>query len=453
MFDAYVQANRDRFLDELMTFCRIPSVTSEGDDGREAAQWVQRRLEAIGAEVELIALDGAPPVVYAEVGPPGAERTLLIYNHYDVQPPDPLELWETPPFEPQVRAGHLYARGVADNKANVVSRIQAVEAWQATRGELPVRIKWIVEGEEEMGSPHLALLAERHGHRFADAHGCLWESGYKDADGRYLLYCGLKGIAYFELRARGAQSDLHSSMGTLVPNPAWRLVWALNTLKAPDETILVEGLMDHVRPPDPDELEYVRRLPFDAAALRERYGIAAFVGNVEDAEALVRHLYAPTCTICGIHSGYGGQGSKTVLPSEAVAKVDFRLVPDLTPELVHEVLRAHLDKHGFEDIEVIPMDGVRPARSPITSPVAQAAAAAARQVSGLEPVVYPNMAASGPMYTLCDAFGIPAVGFGVGWTGSNVHAPNENVRLKDYFDGIRLMAAFIEHFGRTAAAA
>ncbi len=446
MVHEYVRAHRERFLEELVDFCRIPSVTAEGDDGWKAARWVARRLEGLGAHVAFWEVNGAPPVVYAELGPAEAARTLLIYNHYDVQPADPLELWESPPFEPQVRGGRLYARGVADNKANIVARIQALEAWLASRGELPLRVKWVVEGEEESGSPHLAQVAAQHAERLADADGCLWESGYKDSAGRHVLYCGLKGIAYLELRARGAAQDLHSSWGTLVPNAAWRLVWALATLKAEDETITVEGLREHVRPPDPAELEHVRRLPFDADALRERHAISEFVGGVEGADALVRHLYAPTCTICGLRSGYGGPGTKTVLPAEAVAKVDFRLVPDLTPELVRDLVRSHLDHHGFGDVEVTLVDGVRPARSPVDSDVALAAAEAAREVGGLEPVVYPTMAASGPMYDLCDAFGIPAVGFGVGWPGSNVHAPNENVRLDDYFEGILMVAAFVERF-------
>ncbi len=444
----FIDEHRQRFLDELTEFCRLPSISAEGRSLDETSEWVAARLEEIGATTEILDVPGGPPAVLGELGPTDAARTLLIYNHYDVQPVDPLDLWDSPPFEPAIRDDRFFARGIADNKANFLSRVHAVEAWQATRRRLPLRIKWLLEGEEEIGSPHLTAFCETHGKRWADADGCVWESGYKDELGRLRLYSGLKGLAAFELRARGANADKHSALATLLPNPAWRLVWLLATLKAPDETILVEGLIDHVAPPSEAELRHLADTPFDDAAMRDTHGVETFVTGVTGKEALLRHLYQPTCTICGIGSGYSGPGMKTVLPRKGFAKLDFRLVPDLTPELVKDLLHRHLARHGFGDLEVIDLEGEHPAPGQIGSEVVKAALATARDVYGKEPVLWPHMVGSGPMYVVATQYGIPCVGFGTGYHGANVHAPNENIRLADYFEGIAMAARFFERFGR-----
>lgn len=445
---AYIEANQARFLDELTEYCRIPSIAAENRGLDEAAVWVERRLERLGATVRRITLPGAAPIIYAEIGPTDAAQTLLIYNHYDVQPADPLDLWESPPFEPAIRNGKFFARGVADNKANLLSRIHAIEAWQATEGELPLRIKWVIEGEEEIGSPHIHPFADQYGDLLRDSTGCLWEAGSRDANERPVLYAGLKGIAYYELHARGARNDLHSSWGTLVPNAAWRLVWALGTIKDRDETILIEGFNEAVRPPSEAELALLRQLPWDQEALLASLGVDHFVRGLEGIDAKIKHLYEPTCTICGIESGYTGPGSKTVLPSRARVKLDFRLVADLTPALVGELLRRHLDKHGFDDIEIVEIDGEMPAQGPVDAAVVLAARRAVQRATGEEPVLQPRMAGSGPMYPLCDMLGIPVVGTGTGWAGSNTHAPNENIRLSDYWDGIAVAAALYDEFSR-----
>jgi acetylornithine deacetylase/succinyl-diaminopimelate desuccinylase-like protein len=448
-----VAQHRERFLEELIAYCRIPSVSAEGRGLEAAMAWASERLEAVGATIETIGVPGGAPMIMAELGPTAAAKTLLIYNHYDVQPPDPLELWHSPPFQPTVRDGRLYARGVADNKANFLSRVQAVEAWQVVRGALPLRLCWLVEGEEETGSRSLPAVSRVHGRRWSQADGCLWETGYKDEHGRAVLYSGVKGIASFELRARGANADKHSSLATLLPSPAWRLVWALATLKAPDETLLLDGLMDHVAGPSAVEREFVERIPYDDAEMRATHGVSEFVTGVTGHEALVRHLFQPTCTICGIHSGYGGPGMKTVLPHQASAKLDFRLVADLTPALVAGLLRAHLDRHGFADIEVLDLGGEHPARGQVDSAVVRAAMAAVREVTGVEPVLWPHMAATGPMHPVAAQFGIPCVGFGTGYYNSGAHAPNEHIRLDDYFEGILVAAAFFAELARIPSAA
>jgi len=447
-FNTYVEAHKDHFLGELMAFCAQPSIAAQGVGVQEMAALVRERLERLGAEVQLLSVNDGPPVVYGEIGE--GERTLLIYNHYDVQPPDPLDEWESPPFEPTVREGKLFARGVSDNKGDLMARMQAAEAWQATQGPLPLKLKFVVEGEEEVGSPHLADFAAAHADLLR-ADGCLWEGGGRDEADRPMLTLGLKGIQYLELRARGAKNDLHSSMATLVPNPAWRLVWALATLKDEEDHITIDGYMEHVAEPTEGEWAMLRAIPFEEEKLRQRFGIPEFIRGLTGVEALKKHLYEPTCTICGFRAGYIEEGTKTVLPSQAMVKLDLRLVPNLTPQLALKLLREHLDRRGFTDIEIMPYAGEHPAKSPTDAPIVQAARAAVEAVYGQPPVIYPLMAGSGPMYPLSQALGIPAVTMGIGYPGANIHAPNENIRLEDYWAGIGFIGELIRHFACTCA--
>lgn len=437
-FQAYVDANRTRFVDELKEFCAQPSIAAQGIGLEETARWVEDRLERLGARVHRFVMDGSPPILCAELGE--GEQTLLIYNHYDVQPPEPLEEWHSPPFEPTIRDGRLYARGVSDNKGDLLCRLQALEAYQATIGPLPVHVRFIIEGEEEIGSPHLILFAQQH-RDLLQADGCLWESGGKDAGRRFVLTLGVKGICYVELTVRTTASDLHSMWGGVVPNAAWRLVWALNTLKDVNERILVDGLMDHVRPPTADERAHLATLPFDETQIKSDFGLTGFIRDLSGVDLLIRHFYEPTCTICGLKAGYLGQGSKTVLPCVASAKVDFRLVPDLTPELVLELLRAHLDRRGFQDIEITDLNGVRPARSPLDAPFVKLCAEVARVTYGAEPVIYPTSPGSGPLDSLCRD--VPTVMAGVSHANAHTHAPNENIFLEDYFQGIRFVGELV----------
>ena len=442
-FDAYVRARAHEYVDELKALIRQPTVSAQGIGVEDTATLVLERARRAGIGAEALRADGGPPTIVGETG--RGARTLLVYNHYDVQPPDPLDEWETPPFEPTERGGLLFGRGVSDNKGNLMARLQALEAYRATIGELPLRIRVLYEGEEESGSEHLAAFVAKYGDRLR-ADGCIWEAGYKDAAGRPTISCGLKGIAYVELCVRGAAKDAHSSLATIVPNPAWRLVWALATLKNERDEITIGGFMDEVRDPSAAELAELERVPFDEAGMLRIHGISHFVRDVHGAELKRKHFFEPTCTICGIVSGYTGTGSKTVLPAMASAKIDFRLVPDLTPEKVARLLRAHLDRRGFRDVEVVPSHGERPSRWPTDSPVARAAVAACRAAYGVDPVIYPLMAGSGPMAQVCDALGIPVTGFGSGNAASANHAPNENIAIADYVDHIRAFGRFLSAF-------
>ena len=441
-FESFLAEQRERFIDDLKSLVAQPSVAATGQGLPDMAALVQQRLERIGATVQPISTGGAP-IIYAEIG--SGPRTLLIYNHYDVQPPDPIELWTTPPFEPNVRDGKLYARGVSDNKGDLACRLQAIEAWQQTLGPLPLTIKWVIEGEEEIGSPHLAEFAQQHAARLP-ADGCLWETGGKNEDDRMALTLGLKGIQYLELRARSGERDLHSGLAAIAPSAVWRLVWALNTLKDQNDEILIDRYTDHVRAPDEAELAMLRALPFDEAKRKAALGIERFINDEHGLDVLKRLYYGPTVTICGMQAGYTGEGLKTVLPNTACAKIDCRLVPDLTPEICIALLRAHLDRRGFGDVEIVPLNGEHPAASPVDAPIVAACRTAVQQVYGHDPVMIPLSAGSGPMYPLTTALGIPTVMAGVTYPGSRAHAPDENIRLDDYFEGLHFIRRLIEAF-------
>lgn len=445
---AYIDEHLPRFIERVQWLCRQPSIAAQNVGISETAKMVAQLMEDVGVRPELYATDGAP-VVYGTVG--DGKPTLLIYNHYDVQPPEPLELWESPPFAADVRDGKLYARGAADNKGNLVARLCAVEAWLRTRGRLPLSIKFVVEGEEEVSSAHLHQFVRQH-RDLIQADGCMWEAGGKDIQENPGLYMGAKGILYVELEARGANRDLHSSTATMVPNPAWRLVWALSTLKDRNEQVLIDGFYDDVVEPTAEEMEHLRRIAAqrDDELRRRDLGIDQFLLGLSGLQLIKRNLYQPTCTICGFGSGYTGQGSKTVLPSVAVAKLDFRLVPNQRPDDILHKLRTHLNQHGFADVEVRLLGAEHPARTPVNSVLAQVMQQTVKEVYGRDPVVSPLMAATGPMYELTAQFGIPTVGTGAGYAHSNGHAPNENIRLQDFTQHVKHVAMIFERFAQAA---
>ncbi len=442
---AYIADHMDETVDRLKSFCRQPSIAAQGEGMAEMAALVRDALTEVGAQAEIIPTEGYPVVLGRLEGE--GEKTLMFYNHYDVQPPDPLDLWDSPPFEPTVRDGHLYARGVADNKGNLVARLAAVEAWLAVRGRLPLNILFVVEGEEEIGSPNLGRFAERNREKLR-ADGCIWESGYKDTKGRLRVLLGVKGILAVELRAQGASRDLHSANAAIIESPVWRLVWALNSLKGPDERIRIPGFYDDVRPPDERDRAMLAAWDYDEEGVLTEYNLDRFLLDLRGEALKEKLLFQPTCNICGFHSGYGGPGLKTVLPAEARAKLDFRLVPDQNPHDILEKLRAHLDAQGFGDIEIVAESPEFPARTDPDDPLVDAVVGSARRIYGTEPVVLPLMAATGPMYELCQRWNLPAAGAGVGWFGSRGHAPNENIRLEDLRQGIEHIAALMESFAQ-----
>ncbi len=441
---AYIDAHANEFITLLQSFCHQPSIAAQGVGMQEMAELVRSELASLGANPELVDTRGGYPVVYGTLAGSSA-RTLSFYNHYDVQPADPLDQWESDPWAAEVRDGRIWARGVADNKGNTVARIAAIRAWQAVRGELPLNVKFIVEGEEEIGSPHLYNFAEDHPEMCA-ADACIWEFGGRDIDGKPQIHLGLKGICYVELRATGARLDWHSSVATSVPNPAWRLVWALATLKDEDERVLIPGFYDNVLPPTDAELGVLARIPDTERERLDDLGIDGFLQGLSGVELAKRDYFQPTCTISGFVSGYTGQGSKTVLPGTAMAKIDMRLVANQDPFEIYRLLRKHLDDQGFEDIETELLGPGFPARTRFDAPIAKVVADTFTELYGQEPVIYPTSAGSGPWHQVCSQFGIDACTAGVGHGRSQAHAPNENIYVDDFILGIKHIAAIMDRF-------
>ena len=443
--DRYLAENHDRFVDELLELCSIPCETGNDAALDDAAKWCAQRLRAAKCETRELRIAGEPALVVGETG--AGQRTLICVQHYDVQPAVPLELWTTPPFAPAIRDGAVFARGVDDNKGHLLLRIQAAEAYRAVHGEIPIRIRYLIEGEEEDGSGHLAELLAKDP-TLTDGDGALKEGGAIDAAGRPQLLLGGKGIFYMELHVRSMARDAHTGAATHHPNAAWRLVQALSSFVDPKNgRILVDGFYDDVKRPTDDEIAHLRSLPFEAEVIKRIYELDAFAWGRKDDEARVASVFEPTCNIAGIESGFTGEGSKTVIPSRAMVKIDFRLVPAQDPKRIRELVRAHLDRHGFRDVELIAKEGTMPYRGRMDDPVVRAAQAAAEEAFGKPAMIIPSSGGTSPMWQVCGKRSLANVTLGMGHPNSGAHAPNENVRVDDYFKAIR---ATVSLFGRYA---
>jgi acetylornithine deacetylase/succinyl-diaminopimelate desuccinylase-like protein len=443
----FIDQNKDQYITWLQEICRQPSVAAQNRGMRETAEMVETYIKDIGGSASPIRTSGYP-VIYGYFDAE-EKKTLLFYNHYDVQPEDPVELWESDPFSAEIRDGRLYARGVADNKGNLMARLAAVHAYQHVRGKLPLNIKFIVEGEEEIGSVHLEEFVDNH-KDLLQADGCLWEFGYKNADGRPQVSLGVKGMCYVELVCRGANTDMYSAHAAIIENPAWRLVWALSTLKTPDEKVQIKGFYDKVAVLSSRDKDALEQMIYNEKDTLERIGLNSFLSNLSGTSLKEKLIFQPTCTICGFVSGYTGEGSKTVLPAEARVKLDFRLVPNQDPEEILQLLRKHLDERGFSDIEILSFSMEHPARTELENPLAESILGTAKSVYGMEPTIMPMSPGTGPMYILCQSQGIPSVSVGVGHFGSNNHAPNENIYLDDYMLGIKHIATIMDDYAKRA---
>jgi acetylornithine deacetylase/succinyl-diaminopimelate desuccinylase-like protein len=444
-YDAYIDAHFDEFIEELRGFCARPAIAAQGVGMTESAAMVAGKLEAMGCEVEVVEVEGGPPVVIGEMG--SGQRTLLLYNHYDVQPPEPLELWDSPPFAGEVRDGKFYARGAADDRGDLLGRIQAIRAYQETIGPLPLRVRWLVEGEEEVSSPHLAGVVRENAERLR-ADFCAWENGSRDESGRPVIVCGKMGLLSVELRAHGPKRDLHSREAAIAPSAAWRLVQALATMKDEDERITIDGMEELMAPPDEEDLKAVESLPFDEGALAEALGVEKWQSGLSGREVLLARMFQPTANISGISSGYVGASAKKVVPAEAVARMDFRLVPGLTPENMLGLLRVHLDQRGFSDVEVVKLGGHLPGKTPVSHPFVQTALAVWEELEPGGAVVHPMTAGTGPFSLICGELGIPTARVcGPCFEGSALHAPNECIRLGDYRTSIRYWGRLFARLG------
>ncbi len=443
--DAYLETHLEESIAELSRLVAQPSVAAQNWGLQECAALVGEMLRRRGFSVQIFETVGAPVVFAERQGQ--SDRTLLFYNHYDVQPPEPLELWDSPPFQPTLREGKLYGRGVSDDKGHIVSRLFAIDAILETLGELPCNVKFVIEGEEETSSANLYDFIKNHRQLLA-ADACVWEFGEVDHQETPVQYLGLRGICYVELSVETAKIDVHSGIGgSIFPNAAWRLVWALNCIKGADGRVRIPGFYEAVQPPSPRDLELMAALPDVAEEYRRRYGVSEFLGGLSGGVELhVAQVFQPTCTICGLTSGYQGAGAKTVLPARASAKVDFRLVPNQTPEAVFAGLRQLLDAEGFQDVQVVQLGGEHPARTDPDHPFVQLVVRAAEPVYGVPMRVVPMIGGSGPNHAFIEQLKLPIVTAGIAYPGTQSHAPNENVRLDLYLKGAKHIARILLDF-------
>ena len=422
----------------LEQLCRQPSIAAQKLGLDETADLVQSLLDDAGFSTQQLQVEGAPPAVYAEQRG-RSPFTLLLYNHYDVQPPDPLELWESPPFEPTERDGKLFVRGVSDNKGGIAARLAAIRAWRAVEGELPITIRWIIEGEEEVGSPHFAALAEQYADLLR-ADGCLWESARFDPAGRPGITLGTKGLLYVQFDVQGTGIDAHSGRAPILPSAAWRLVQALASLRTPVGEVRIPGFYDAVRAPTEAQLAALADQADMEQEMREAYQVDAFVDGLTGVALRERHAFEPTSNIAGLLSGYTGEGVKTVLPARAMAKMDFRLVPDQDPDDILAKLRAHLEAGGYGDIQVIKLGGAEPVVTPIEHPFVQRVIQISETIAGKPPSIHPIVGGTLPLLGALRRYvgvpGLMAPG-NPGYWASGAHAPNEHIRLSDLRRAVR----------------
>ncbi len=444
----WIDAHADECVRDLQRLVRQPSISAQGVGLRECAALVREMMHADGLPAELHELDEGPPVVFGNLQARSPAKTLLCYSHYDVQPPEPLDAWSHGgPWSASVVDGVLYGRGSTDNKSGVLAFNKAAKAFLQVRGEVPVNLKFLIEGEEEIGSPNLAAWAARNEALLAaDGMHCLdgsMETGTEVPE----VSLGLKSVLFVELIARGAKTDVHSLNFPLVESPAWELVWALNTILDRDRRILIEDWEEGIwelGPEDEAQLDD-KAARVDLDALKAEWGISEFARGRDGVDAIRARAYEPTANIQGMIAGYTGPGRKTIIPAEARVRMDFRLIPNIQPAAAIRKLKAHLEKHGFGHIEVDAFDGAEPPyKISVKEDISQAIIAAATEVYG-EPPIVNGVSAEG---AILRHVWIPCVLTGFANPGANLHAPDENIRLDRYIQGIKYAAAIMERFGK-----
>lgn len=448
----WVNENAERLLEELFALIRIPSISTlpeHAGDVRRAAEFTAEALRAAGMEnVEIIPTD-RHPLIYADWLHAPGKPTVLCYGHYDVQPPDPLELWETPPFEPTVRNGNIYARGAVDDKGQMYAHIKAIEALKALNGTFPLNLKFLIEGEEEIGGASIAKYVPEHKEKLK-ADVALVSDTALYAEGIPTLCIGLRGLVYMEVEASGPARDLHSGLyGGAAPNAVFGLIELLAKAKNADGVIQIPGFYDAVREPAPAELESWESLPFDAAEyLAKEVGSTAITG--EPGRSVFEKTWSrPTLEVHGIAGGFTGAGSKTVIPAKALAKVSFRLVPDQDPEQIVAAFRDWVKANAPAGIQAeVRLLGASPGLlvNPDHPAIAVAAEVFAESLG--RKTVFTRSGGSIPIVgDFAKHLGIPTVLMGFGLPDDGLHSPNEKFKLANYYQGIATVAYFLQRYG------
>lgn len=442
----YFETHRARHLNELNEFLRIPSISAlsaHQDDMMRAATWLKEHFESLGLEHVSIDETDGHPVVYADWLHAEGAPTMLIYGHYDVQPVDPLELWESAPFEPTIRDNKLYARGASDDKGQVFMHIKAVEALMKSFGKLPVNVKFMIEGEEEVGSPNLEKYIEENKEKLASDIIVISDTGMVGPGKPAVLY-GLRGLAGVQIDVKGAKGDLHSGLyGGAVQNALHALAHILGSFRDAEGTIQVEGFYDNVRELSKDERAAFAAIPFDEQRVKDELQVDTLFG--EKGFTYYEQTWArPTLEVNGMHGGFSGEGIKTVLPNEASAKISCRLVPDQDPDEIVDKLKAHIAKHTLPGVtvEVTEFDKGKPFIAPFDHPAIQAASRSYEKVYET-PTSFIRGGGSIPIVAAFDEIlQVPVVLMGFGLDTENFHAPNEHFHLENFDRGLRVLADY-----------
>ena len=449
----YIQGNRDRYIAELKEFLTIPSISNNAEnraDMERCAAFLKDQLESIGMQKAAVFPTEGHPVVYGEwLGAPG-KPTVLFYGHYDVQPVDPLDLWISGPFEPTVRDGELYARGAVDDKGQVWMNLKAAEAYLKAQGTLPVNLKLLIEGEEEVGSAHLDAFIQSHQELLQADVALISDTPLFDRGIPSICY-GLRGLAYFQLDLKGSSQDLHSgSFGGTVINPNFALAHIIGSLKDSEGRILIPGFYDDVAPMSDREKEELSRLPFDQERFRREVGAPELFGE-KGYGTLERIWSRPTLEVNGLCGGFTGEGAKTVIPATAMAKISMRLVPDQDPDRIAHLFEQHLKTvtPGSVELTLTRMHGGNPWLASIDHPAIRAASRAFEKGFGAKPVFVREGGSIPVVTTLAETLGLSTVLMGVGLPDENAHAPNERLDLGNYQTGIVSIAHFFDQFSRS----
>jgi acetylornithine deacetylase/succinyl-diaminopimelate desuccinylase-like protein len=452
----FINVNREKYVDELKALLSIPSISAlpeHAADVRKCAEWCADEMRRIGLQnVRLIETPGNP-VVYGDwMGAPGAP-TLLFYGHYDVQPVDPLDLWESPPFEPTVRDGEIYARGSADDKGQVFMHFKALEAHLKQRDRLPVNIKVMLEGEEEVGSLNLDDFVRAHRADLKADVVVISDSGMFDRGVPSMCY-GLRGLVYFQLDLRGSKTDLHSgTFGGAVANPAFVLAQMIAQMKDRGGRVKIPGFYDAVRGLEEAERQAWAQLPFNEKKYRRDFGIPKLFGET-GYSTLERTWARPTLEVNGLLSGFTGVGAKTVLPAVAMAKISMRLVPDQDPNKIADLFESYVRKIAPKTVElkITRMQGGKPWMASLDNPFVQAAGRAIEKGFGRKPIFTREGGSIPVVSTFQEELGVPSVLFGVGLPDENAHAPNEKLDLGNFHNGVIASAYLYDEMSRVEAA-
>ena len=444
----FVDNNLNELISELQILIRQPSVSAKNEGIEECAKLVSKILKKSGIHSEVLRIKkGVAPLVFGEVkSKKNPNKTLLFYNHYDVQPVEPFDLWNDPPFSGKIKGNKIFGRGSSDDKGELITRIKAVEAFLKTEKDVPCNVKFLIEGEEETGSANIDSYLKKYRKKFS-CDGVIWEFGYVDSKNRPIIGLGMKGLLFVELIKEESKIDAHSSLAVIIKNPAWHLIEAVNTLRDSSGKILIKDWYKEVKPFSKKDIELLRAEPIDENSFKKEFGIRDFIGKKRGLELKKALAGNPTCNIAGMLSGYTGQGAKTVLPSKAVIKLDFRLVPDMNPKKQIQRLKKHLKNKGFGDIKIKVYHGEAAARTNSSEPFVKNVQTSADKVFG-KSILNVSNAGTGPMHSFVKFLKAPCISIGSTYIFSKIHSPNEFTRIDLLKKTTKCMCQILEKFGK-----